>query len=650
MTEPRMGLRVKVLAALVLAMFATLTTRLWFLQVLAAEQYKAEAKDNAVRLIEVPAPRGVIKDVNGTLLVQNRGSVVITINRQALGDQTERVLFDLSELLDIPADELGARLDDPRYYVFSPIPVATDVPKRVAYYIEEHQEQFPGVDVLFEPVRKYPLGSAGAHVLGYLGQISEDKLKDPGFADYSPGDVIGVSGIEGIYERYLGGTRGLVKYRVNSTGKNLGLIGRQRPVAGDDVWLTLDAGTQELAEQSLKAGIEHARTIAESDSGYLRANGGAAIVLDPQTGAIEAMASYPTFDPSLFTRGFSQKEFDRRFGAGHSFPLLNRAIQGQYPPGSTYKPFVASSALQRNIVTTGGSYGCPPYWTAPYEESDPDAVQYVFNNWTTANLGYMNLATALAKSCDTVFYPMGYRYWDMFYVNDDEQSHGVVSHEPLQRDLASFGFGAQTRVDLPYEQDGRVPDAGWKQTIHEQYPESFPEGQWFPGDFILMTIGQGDTLVTPLQLAVAYGALENNGKQCVPHVLDRVVAPDDTVVREYQENCRKRVRVDERYVRYVRDALTGTMTGGGTAAAAFAGFPFGDVWVAGKTGTAEVPPKQDYSWFAAMTASGGQEHVVVVLVEQGGHGATTAAPIARHIIEGLYGLDFSAFTDVEGTD
>ena len=350
-----------------------------------------------MRLIEVPAPRGVIKDANGTLLVQNRGSVVITINRQELGDQTESVLLDLSELLDIPADELGARLDDPRYYVFSPIPVATDVPKRVAYFIKEHQEDFPGVDVLSVPVRRYPLGSAGAHVLGYLGQISKAKLKDPGFADYSPGDVIGVSGIEGIYERYLAGTRGLVKYRVNSIGENLGLIGRQRPVAGDDVWLTLDAGTQQLAEDSLKAGIEHARTVVESDSGYLKANAGAAIVLDPQTGAIEAMASFPTFDPALFTRGFSQEEFERRFGAGHSYPLLNRAIQGQYPPGSTYKPFVAASALQRDIVTTGQSYGCPPSWTAPFDQSDPAAMQYVFNNWTTANLGFMNLATALAR-------------------------------------------------------------------------------------------------------------------------------------------------------------------------------------------------------------------------------------------------------------
>ncbi len=646
-----MGLRVKVLATLVLVMFATLTTRLWFLQVLAAEQYKAEAKDNAVRLIQVPAPRGVIKDANGQPLVDNRASIVITINRQDLGDQTEPVLFDLSKLLDIPADELGARLDDPRYYVFSPVPVAIDVPRRVAYFIKEHTDEFPGVDVLEVPVRRYPLGSVGAHVLGYLGQISKEKLKDPAFADYEAGDLVGVSGIEAVYERDLAGTQGLVKYRVNSAGENLGRIGEQLPVPGNDVTLTIDAQIQRLAEGSLKAGIEHARGVVESDSGYLKANAGAAIVLDPKTGAIEAMASYPSFDPSVFTRSISQREFDRRFGQAHGLPLLNRAIQGQYAPGSTYKPFVAASALQRDIVTTSQSYGCPPSWTAPYDASDPAATQYVFDNWTTANLGYMSVAGALARSCDTIFYPMGYRYWDQYYVNGDEAAHGVVSHEPLQHDLEGFGFGAQTRIDLPYEQDGRVPTAEWKRTIHDMYPESFPEGEWFPGDFILMTIGQGDTLVTPLQLATAYGALENDGKECVPHVLDRVVAPDDTIVRRYQQNCRHRVRIDPPYLKYVRDALTGTMTGAGTAAAAFAGFPFGSVWVAGKTGTAQAtPPKQDTSWFAAMTAAGGQEHVVVVMVEQGGHGATTAAPIARNIIEGLYGLPLTQFVDIAGTD
>jgi len=285
-TEPRMGLRVKVLATLVLVMFATLTTRLWFLQVLAAEQYKEDAKDNAVRLIEVPAPRGVINDANGDPLVDNRASVVITINRQALGDETERVLFDLSQLLDVPADELGSRLDDPRYYVFSPIPVAIDVPRRVAYYIKEHDD-FPGVEVLQVPVRRYPSGSVAAHVLGYLGQVSKEKLKDPGFADYEPGDLVGVSGVESYYERDLAGTQGLVKYRVNSAGRNLGRIGEEQPpVAGNDVTLTIDARTQELTEGSLKAGIEHARTLVESESGYLKANAGAAVVLDPQTGAI----------------------------------------------------------------------------------------------------------------------------------------------------------------------------------------------------------------------------------------------------------------------------------------------------------------------------------------------------------------------------
>ena len=644
-------MRLKVLAGLVLAMFAALTARLWFLQVLAAEQYKADAANNAVRLIDVPAPRGVIKDATGEKLVVNRDSLVLTINREELGTETERVLLELSELLDIPADELGARLDDPNYYAFSPIPVAIDVPKRVTWYVKEHQDDFPGVDVMQVPIRAYPFGALAAHALGYLGQINEDQLEDPGFADYEAGDQIGVSGIESVYERDLSGTKGLVKYRVNSLGRNLGLIGTQRPVAGNDVWLTIDSDVQELAAQSLKAGIEHARTVFDADSGkYLAANAGAVVVLDPEDGAIEAMASYPSFSPSLFTEPIPKREYQRRFGPARGSPLLNRVLAGQYPPGSTYKPFVAASGLHREIVTTDRFYPCPGSWVAPYNESDPEAVQYLFNNWTTADLGSMNMAEALAVSCDTVFYPMGYQYWDAFYVNDDEAATGVVPREPLQRDLEAFGFGRDTRIDLPFETDGRVPDAEWKQAIHDAYPNSFPEGEWFPGDFILMTIGQGDTLVTPLQLATAFGALQNGGDLCVPHVLKRVVTPDDEVLRSYKTNCRREVPFEDRTIEYVRNALTGTVQGGGTAGGAFAGFPFDSVWVAGKTGTAEVDPKQDYSWFAAMTAAGGEQHVVVVLVEQGGHGSTTAAPIARHIIEGLYGLEFSQFTEVAGTD
>jgi penicillin-binding protein 2 len=655
MTEQGMGLRLKVLAALVVVMFAALTTRLWFLQVLAAEQNRLLAKDNAVRLVEIPAPRGVIRDINGTELVKNKARLVLTINRQALGDDAERVLMDLSRLLDIPADELGARLDDAlkRYYAFSPVPLVVGVSKAVEFYIKEHNKDFPGVDVTDVPVRQYPLGSVGAHVLGYLGQISKQKLKDPGFAGYKPGDLVGISGVEGVYEHDLAGTPGLTKYRVNSLGENLGQIGRiLQPKLGNDVVLTIDADTQELTENSLRAGIMHARTVYDSSSGSdLQANAGAAVVLDPDTGAIQAMASFPSFDPSLFTRSMSSREYKRRFGEARSSPLLNRAIAGQYPPGSTYKPFVAASALQRGIVNTSQYYPCPGSWTAPFNESDPSATQYIFDNWTSANLGSMSIATALAKSCDTIFYPMGYRYWELYYVNPDEEAHGVISHEPLQRDLRYFGFGSPTRVDLPYEDDARVPDAEWKRTTHEAYPDSFPEGRWFPGDLILMTIGQGDTLVTPLQLATAYGAIENDGKVCVPHVLDHVESPEDTLVRRYRPNCRRSTHIDPRYLRYIRDALKGTVsTPGATATAAFSGFPFSQVSVAGKTGTAEVPPKQDYSWFAAMTEANGEKHVVVVLVEQGGHGATTAAPIARNIIEGLYGLPLTQFTDIAGTD
>lgn len=651
MTDLRAGTRVKVLAAIVAMMFAALTTRLWFLQVLASADAQRAAESNAVRLVDVPAPRGRILDEHGRVLVKNRPSLVVTMNREEAGSQKEEILFELSRLLDIPADVLGHRLDDPTYYVFNPIPIATDVSRRVAFYLKEHDSEFPGVDVVQQPVRTYPEGSLAAHVLGYLGQISQDKLDDPAFAGYQPGDTVGIAGIESVYEHDLAGTDGVVKYRVNSTGRNLGEIGQLDPTPGDDVELTLDARIQKLVETSLVNGMDAAHGVFDPASGiHLRANAGAVVVLDPTTGAIQALTSYPTFQPSLFTRSISTEEFDRRFNTANTgYPLVDRAIQGQYPPGSTYKPMVALSALQREIVTMSQSYDCPSSYTAPYNVDDPQATRYVFNNWTTADLGPMNLARALSVSCDTVFYPMGYRYWDLYYVNPDEAAHGVTSHEPLQHDLGALGFGQVTNVDLPYEQDGRVPSAEWKSAMHEQYPKGFPDGQWYPGDFILMTIGQGDTLVTPLQLAVAYGALQNDGRMCVPHLLDRVISPSGDVVRTGEPNCRRQLPFDEKYLAYVRNALV-NVPRTGTARQAFLGFPFGQVWVAGKTGTAEVTNRQDYSWFAAMTSANGESHVIVALIEQGGHGSTTAAPIVRNIIEGIYGLQRSETVGAAGTD
>lgn len=674
MTDGRITMRLKLLAFLVVAMFAALTTRLWFLQVLAAEAAREKAESNSVRIVEIPAPRGRILDASGEALVISRNSNVLTVNREVVGDDRERVVYELSQLLDVPATELGRRLDESTAFQFTPVPIARNVPERIIAYVMERERDFRGVGFVEQPVRVYPLGAAAAHILGYLNEIDQETLDDPAFSSYRAGDEVGVAGVESVYEHDLAGTPGYVKYLVNSTNENVSDFGvPQEPLPGKDVYLTIDADTQRLSEEALIGGIRNARTILD-ETGYLRADAGAVVVMDPDTGGIEAMVSYPGFEPSLFVKGMSNHEFARRFGKAKGDPLLNRAIQGEYPPGSTYKPFIALSALNTRaespdggranamIASTDRSYGCPPVYVAPFDEDDPNATQYPFRNWTTANLGFMNISTALARSCDTVFYPWGYEFWRIFYPyagpDGRQGTDDDVLREPLQADLERVGFGRVTHIDLPFEKDGRVPTAEWKRDIHAEFPDAFPYGEWVPGDFINMSIGQGDTLVTPLQLASAYSALMNaEGRICVPHLLDKVVDPtthpDPALIRRYRPQCRRRLPFTPESITYVREALEGTVRPGGTAGAAFAAFPFSRVTVAGKTGTAEVegnPPKQDFSWFAAMVEAQGERHVIVALVEQGGHGSESAAPIVRRIIEGLYGLPFSDVGIVEATD
>lgn len=639
--------RVRVLLAVTVVLLSMLGTRLWFLQVLDVENARAAAARNSLRLVSVPAPRGRILDANGEVLVSNRLSLQITVNRQLVGDARERVLFELSKLLDVPASVLGERLDDVRYYAYTPVPIASDVEPEVAYYVLEHRDSLPGVDVRKEPVRVYSNGSLAAHVLGYLGEISAQQLKDPALVDYDPGDVLGKAGVEAVYERDLRGTEGFVSYRVDSTGKNLGEFGRKDPTPGNDVVLTIDGDVQGLAEESLVLGIEQARDVLDPNTGTdYRATGGAVVVLDADTGAVRALASYPTYEPSDFVEGLTQTEYEKRFGEGSDFPLLNRAIQGQYPPGSTFKPWVMLSALRRNLVSTSQGYPCPASWSVPGDTR-------LFRNWASTDQGVMTLARSLSESCDTIFYPMGYEFWRLYYPppsadgipgNDDEKPR-----EPLQGDLRATGFDRPTGVDLPSEYDGRVPDSLWKLTIHQRFPQDFPYGDWVPGDFVNMSIGQGDTLVTPMQMAQAYAALLNGGRVCRPHLLGSIRTSGGRLVRDPGDACGRRLPFDRDQLEYVRNALVGTVREG-TAAGAFRGFPFGEVWVAGKTGTAQVFGKQDFSWFAGMAVSGTRRYVVVSVVEQGGHGSTTAAPIARRIIEGLYGLDLSDLVAAGATD
>jgi penicillin-binding protein 2 len=627
MTEGRTAARVKLLALFVAVMFVALSTRLWFLQVLASEQYRSQASRNSVRLVEQPAQRGKIVDAQGRTLVGNRVSLTLLINRQRLGGQEAVVLQRLSKLLNTPVWRLRHQLDNPQYYPFTPIPVAFDVKPGVRDYVGEYPELFRGVSVEELPVRTYPFGSLAAHVLGFTGQISPLQLKDPAFAGYGQNDLVGKDGVEQVYERYLQGTKGIKKLRVDASGRNLGPIGQtQEPVPGDTLHLTIDEKAQALAEGSLQLGMERARKFVDSSQGgLLKANAGAVVVMDPSNGAIVAMASSPTYDPRKFVGGITQQEFDKLQASAADEPLFDRAIQGLYPPGSTYKPFVAASALDAGIANESSLYGCPADFTVPGDTSGQ-----IFHNWTKSDLGSMTLAQALIQSCDTVFYKFGYEFYQR------------SPAEPLQRDLGTFGFGQPTLVDLPNEQPGVVPTLEWLHRNHRQDPKAFPRNIWYPGDDIQMAIGQGDTLVTPLQIATAFSAIANGGQICVPHVADEITAPGGgPPVEQIKSRCHGRLPFSSSQLTYIRNALTQVPISG-TAAPAFEGFP-NDIWIAGKTGTAEVVGKQSYSWFAAMAGAtqNKADYVVVALVEQGGHGATTAAPIVRRIVEGLYGRTLS---------
>jgi penicillin-binding protein 2 len=653
MTEGKVPARLRWLALICVLMFAALGTRLWFLQVLSAKANQRAAQQNGIRIVQSDAPRGRIYDRNGNLLVGNRASLTILVKRQALGSHEEAVLFRLHKLLQMPVKALVTRINDPRYYVYTPVPVASDVPKSVAFEIAEHPKLYPGVSYALLPVRTYPDGDLAAQVLGYTGEISARQLKEAAFKGYSQGDVVGQTGVEATYERWLQGTKGEQKFKVNASGRNLGPIGSaEQPVPGDDVVLSIDSHIQQLAQQSLQLGMGAARHTVDSTTGRAYpANAGAVVVMDPHTGQVLAMASAPTYDPRVAIDGFSTAEWKSLNSVKSGYPLLNRAIGSgitAYPPGSTFKPFVALSALRRGIATPYGSYDCPSQFHVPGD------LTTVFSNWDPVSEGFISLAQARNVSCDTVFYGFGWQDW-LSYARSGPGTSGTAlsdykgRKEWLQNDLRTFGFGRPTGIDVPSEYGGRIPDPAWKARIHRQNPTAFPclgPGRpcpWLPGDYINMSIGQGDTLVTPLQLADAYSAIANGGTVWVPHLGLAIRKPGGHAVKQIRPKRAGRLPFSKSDLAFIRQALTNVPVTG-TANVAFQGFPFSQVSVAGKTGTAEVNPHQPDSWFAAMAPANDPKYVVVCIVEQGGHGATTAAPVVRNILEGLFHLPKTPFS------
>jgi penicillin-binding protein 2 len=628
MTDIKLGRRMMVLAAVIAFAFAAMVTRLWFLQVLAAEEYRERATGNFVRLIPDPAPRGRILDRNGLPLVDNRRAIVVTIDRQKVENE-DALLRELSDLLDTPTTELQERLHDPDYLPYQPVPVYEGAQETVAIYLREHADDFPGVDFQETTLRRYVEGGLAPHVLGYLGQVNPDELKDPSFANIRAGQLVGRGGVEQHYEEDLRGIDGWLKQEIDAGGEVQGMLGLEEPTPGNDLVLALDRDIQALAEETLTEAMTQARGVA-TETGYLKATGGAVVVLDPNDGHVLAMASAPSYDPRLFLEPLSKQEYRRKFLLpAQNQPLTNRAISGLYPPGSTFKPFVAAAAIKGGYASPGGFYACPPEFIVPGDTSGT-----VFGNWTDVNLGVLSFADALIRSCDTVFYEWGLD----FYV--DRKPRG----EFMQHQLRQWGFDEITGIDVPGEQEGRIPDARWKQDVNAAYPELFPYSTWLPGDNINMAIGQGDVLVTPLQLASAYAALANGGTLYRPQVALRVQKPDGEIVRQFEGQEVGRVKLRPAHAAAITNALKGVVSSGsGTAVGAFTGWDHAQFPVAGKTGTSEVHGKQPDSWFAAFAPADDPEFVVVAVVEEGGHGSQVAAPIVRRVLEGLLDLEPGSF-------
>jgi penicillin-binding protein 2 len=620
--------RVSIVGVVIVALFSALFARLWFLQMGADRDLKVVAIENSTRVVQTEMPRGRILDRNGKVLVENRRVWVVTVDRELPRPTRARVLGQLAELLETPKSELQKRYTDPRQPVLKPAIVAQDVPESAQIAILEHQESYPGVRVEKVTVRRYPQGPLAAQVLGYVGEISEEQLDERADDGYIAGDEIGRAGAERVFEKWLRGKPRRETVEVDPRGRQVGEPTHvEEGTVGKDVRLSIDVDVQRLAEETLAQAIPLARTRQnrDVDDRYetFKAPGGSVVVLDAGSGEIVAMASNPSYPPDLFVNGISTEDYTALTDPGANTPLLNRAVQGLYAPGSTFK-LVSSVAMTRY-----GIRGAHDYY------DDNGAIEIggtVFSNAGGTAHGGVELSSALRVSSDTYFYTVGDTFWRIWKSGDEERGLG------LAKTAKDFGFGKKTGVELD-EQAGTVPDPKWKHdlsyAINDTEQAREENAVWYPADSIFTAVGQGGVTVTPLQLADAYAGFANHGRIWRPR-LGLLVTDGDAPVHRFRSRVLADVPFDPDVWNTMNAGFVGVTQGDdGTASAAFAGFPFDQVPVAGKTGTAQVQGKGDTSLFAAYFPYNGRTYVAVAVVEEAGFGSEVAAPIVRRVIEGM---------------
>jgi penicillin-binding protein 2 len=634
---PQLALRVAIVGSIALAVFAIIFFRLWFLQVLSGDQYLAQATVNRVRKVGIAAERGDIVDRSGRILVDSRRARAVQISPSELpksGRARTQLYRRLAGVLDVSTEPSRCVIagKPPKVRRLAKIPcvvaqqlaiapfadvtIKTDVSPDVQYYLAERANQFPSVEVQQIYLRNYPLRELAAQLFGTVGPINPQEYGHRGYKGIARDAIIGQSGLEAAYDKYLRGSDGTEQVQVNALGEPTGSRQTSKPVAGHNLALSLDTNLQKVGQSALQQSI---------DSNY-PANAGAFVAMNPTDGSIYAMGSLPSFDPNVFTSNLSQAKYDQLRSPAANEPLLDRAVNSAGPTGSTFKPITATAALESGEWTTTDTYDD----TGTFDVG----AEHLHNAGGAAN-GVLDLVNAIKVSSDTFFYNLGAR------TNVDPSR--APNGGPLQQWARRYGIGQKTGVDLPGESVGTLPSPRWRarrdqEEVQYEKKHHVPcctlsdKRPWSVGDNVNLAVGQGDVQVTPLQLAVAYAAIANGGTAVRPHIGLNVENGVGTVLQKINPPPSRHIPINPLYLETIRQGLRDAASQpGGTSADVFANFP---EQVYGKTGTAQLNGLADTAWYACFVPASATTKpiVVVVHVEQGGFGAVGAAPVARQIL------------------
>jgi penicillin-binding protein 2 len=619
------AVRVAVISGMALVAFTVIFFRLWYVQVLSGEEYRAEAENNRIREFTIQAPRGEILDKDGRRLVENRTALSLQVRPDQLPENTRKrntLLKDLARIAPISYEKIKREIRRQSAELpASPVTLARDVDQELVYHLRERQDQFPGIAAEEVTVREYPQDSLAAHLFGFVAEINPDQLDEPQYEGLNPGDQIGGAGVEKTYDSALRGRNGAIQVPVDASGNPRGRqVSEVTPERGNNLLLTIDAKVQAAGEQAIAGFGKPA----------------AFVVMNVNDGAILGMGSYPTFDPGIYTPPVSFEKIEALTNAEND-PLFNKAMQSEYPTGSTFKAITGTATLEEGLATPSTVI------------SDTGTFEYGGREWTNAGgavYGPVSMVDALRVSSDIYFYREGI---------EAEKVHKESGKNVFQDWASKLGFGSATGIDLPGEASGLVPTPEWRNKLYEQFTKPDSEcgrevvfdpardcyetvdRPWTDGDNMNLAVGQGDLQATPLQLAVAYATIANGGSVVRPHVAQEVQNPLGQTEETFTPAPRRELDISDETLATIREGLRqAAMEPGGTSAALFGNYPRE---IAGKTGTAERGNgRPDQSWYAAFAPFEAPEIVAVATIDGGGFGSDAAAPAVREILNQYFGL------------